>query len=198
MEDCDGDPGDPTSRHVEKRGLWLWISRTGGPCCRAGDGRPRPRRPAVSPFASLPREGEAGHLRLHAGGREPGRFVRLQTSARSRRRQEPQIRRRKGHREYWRARLNPASDEAALEVFSARSIGALGVGPLPGDQQTRGRSLLHPLGAHRGGGARSGHVVPPLWIDQRRPALDRFVGDVRIGDRERQPAGVRFDRAGGR
>ena len=55
--------------------------------------------------------------------------------------------------------------------------------------------MLHPLDAHRGRGARPGDAVPALRIDQCHPAVDGFVGDVRPGDRERQPARLRLDRA---
>ena len=94
-------------------------------------------QPAGAPSAALPGEGEAGDLPVHAGGSEPGRFVRLQAPARSRRRQEPELRRRPRHRQHGHARLVATSHEAALEVLAARPVRPLGVGPVPRDQQAR-------------------------------------------------------------
>ena len=62
----------------------------------------------------------------------------------------------------------------------------LGVGPLPRDQPARRRPLLHPLDAHRGGGARPGDAVPALRLDQRHPAVDGLVG-ARTGWAPRTP-----------
>ena len=57
----------------------------------------------------------------------------------------------------------------------------------------RRRALLHQVDAHRGDQSRPGHHVLPDRLPAGRPAEHRLVAQLRPGQRERGPAGVRRD-----
>ena len=151
-------------------------------------------QPTVPASAALRAASQAHHLPVHAGRRQPGRFVRLQARAVQGRRQDAGRRRRPRPGQDRDEGFVATRYEATLELRPARRVRALGFRSLPRDEPARRRPLLHPLDAHRGRGARPGDSLPALRDGDQHPALDGLLGTLRAGDREREPARLCLDR----
>ena len=139
-------------------------------------------------------QGEARHLALHERRAEPCRHLGLQAGAGKARRQIDQGIRPglQEHHGLLHGRGRRA-DEVAVPVQPAGRVRQAGLGDLPESGRARRQDGVHPLGLHR--------VEQPLagaFHDEHRHAADgisvrRLVGDLRPGERDAEPSGLRGD-----
>ena len=155
----------------------------------AGD---RPRRRRHPPGVSCPAEGEAGDLPVHERRAVAARPVRLQADAQPDERPGP-------------ARVGPdgaaahvdvgqpgdtADGRLALQVRPARAVGGVGQRAAAAHGAGRRRAVHRQLAVHRGDQPRPGDHVLPDRLDDRRPAVDGGLAELRPGLDQSEPADV--------
>ena len=172
--------------HAGRRGGGLAL----GP---AAARRPRPARRSARARPALPRQGQARHLPAH--GRRPvaDRPLRLQAEDERLVRQGP-------------ARLDPpgpAADDhdqrpdavphraVEIQVRPARPERHVGQRAAAAHGQDGRRNVLHPQHEHRRHQPRAGHHLRPDGQPDRRPALPGFLGLLRAGHAQPEPADLR-------
>ena len=147
------------------------------------------RQPARPEAAAAAGQGQERHLPVHVRRPQPRRYLRLQAQAlRPRRPDHPgqDLRPRRQEERGPRRR-------AEVEVQAVRPVRQVGQRPLPPPRHLRRRHRLPPLDDGRLADPRLGHVADEHGQDPVRQPVPRLVGQLRPGQRQREPARLRRD-----
>ena len=146
----------------------------------------------ASSGVSRPAQGQAGHLPVHERRAVAARPVRLQAAPERDERPGP-------------ARVGPdgaaahgdvgqpgdaADGRLDLQVRPARQVGRVGQRAPAAHRAGRRRALHHQLALHRGDQPRPGDHLLPDRLDDRRPAVDGGLAELRPGLGQPEPADV--------
>ena len=149
---------------------------------RAEAGRGQSARRQAAAFS---RAGQAGHLPVHERRAVAGRYVRLQAAAR---RATTASRCRSPSRA---CSSTPTGNllKSPWKFQQYGESGTVGQRAVSARGQARRRPVHHPLGARHEPGPRRGAAEAAHRQRQVRPAQHGLVGQLRPGNREREPAG---------